>query len=44
MINILFKCHDCKSTNVVKNGYNIIKNGIRSYKYKCKDCSSIKTV
>jgi insertion element IS1 protein InsB len=44
MINILFKCHCCNSINVVRNGYNILKNGKRNSKYFCKDCGSSKTI
>ena len=44
MIKLYLKCHDCSSLNLVKNGYNILKNGIKNDKYKCKDCKCFKVI
>lgn len=44
MIEILFKCHICYSINVVRNSYNVLKIGVKSYKYKCKDCGCCRVI
>ena len=44
MIQINLKCHNCKSLNLIRNGYNILKCGSKNYKYKCNDCNSFKVI
>jgi insertion element IS1 protein InsB len=40
MISKSYKCHDCNSSNIVKNGKE--KNGAQ--KYKCKDCGKTRVL